>query len=133
MRSSYISPPYQDYRQPYTGNGDIGESENIAVARVERLVRPKINFAVNGDPLSDHRWVLNTAVRINYRADPGVCGTDLVSPILNGPSNAHPQMLERRRRLAKPAVIRYDYDQFRAAFHELPDQRRENALIANRG
>src|SRR5262245_42472232 len=132
MRSSYIFSPYQDRHQSDTGHHGVRKSENVAVARVKGLVRPEINFALDGDSLTDRGRVLDTAVRINYRADSRVCGTHLISPIFDRPCDAHPQMLERRRRLAKPAVIRDDHNQLGAALHELSDQRRENALVTNR-
>ena len=132
MRSSYIFPPHQDQRQPDTSHCGVRECENITVACVKGLVRPTINFAVNGNSAADRRWVLNAAVRINYRADARVCGTYLVPSILDRPRDTHPQMLKRRRRLAKPAVIRYDHDQLGAQLDDLPDERRENALVAKR-
>src|SRR5262245_15017924 len=97
MRSSYIFPPHQDGHQSDTGHCGVRESEDVAVARVKGLVRPEINLPVDGNSLADRRWVLNASVRINYRADTCVCDTHLVSPILDRPRDAHPQMLERRR------------------------------------
>src|SRR5262245_27656918 len=100
---------------------------------VKGLVGSKIRFAVQNHAPADRRRAFDPAVRINYRAYSGICGTHLVSTIFHCPNDAHPQVLKRSRRFAKPAVIRDHNQHLGATHHKLADEIRENALITDNG
>src|SRR5690242_6654462 len=95
---------------------------------VKGLVGSKIGFAVQDHTLADRCRALDTAVRINYRADSGICGTHLISTVFHRTNDAHPKVLKRRRRFAKPAVVCDNHEHLSATQWELADKIREDAL-----
>src|SRR5437660_845416 len=126
-RSAVIDRRYSETDR----HNNIYICEYVAVQRVKRLVRPVIRLAVQHRALTDRRRFLDPAVWINYRADACICVTHLIAAVFHCPHDSHSEMLERRRGLAKPAVIRDHDNQLRTAFDKLPDKVRKNTLVTD--
>src|SRR5437867_2324614 len=119
MSSSYMFSPCD---KNHNHCDDVNVCEHVAVPGIKRLVRSEIRFAVQNHSPSDRRRMLDPAVWINYRADSRICGTNLISTVLDCPHNAHPQMLEGSGGLTEPSIIRDHHQHFRTTLHKLTDK-----------
>ena len=73
----------------------------------------------------------NASVRINKRADPGICSAGNRAAVLYRAQHCHGQMLIRSRGAAKPGIIGNVYQKTGSILGESAHQVRENDLIAD--